>query len=40
MGMEELMKKLNQKLQGYYQYYAVTDNLKEVQRQYVVSAET
>lgn len=27
-----LIKKLNQKLQGYYQYYAVTDNLKEVKR--------
>lgn len=27
-----LIKRLNQKLQGYYQYYAVTDNLKEVQR--------
>jgi group II intron reverse transcriptase/maturase len=27
-----LIKRLNQKLQGYYQYYAVTDNLHEVKR--------
>ena len=27
-----LIKRINQKLQGYYQYYAVTDNLKEVKR--------
>lgn len=27
-----LIKKLNQKLRGYYQYYAVTDNLNEVKR--------
>jgi len=32
MGTEELIKRLNQKLQGYYQYYAVTDNLNEVKR--------
>jgi group II intron reverse transcriptase/maturase len=27
-----LIKKLNQKLQGYYQYYAVTDNITEVKK--------
>jgi group II intron reverse transcriptase/maturase len=32
LEVSELIKKLNQKLQGYYQYYAVTDNLKEVKR--------
>lgn len=32
LKIRELMRKLNQKLQGYYQYYAVTDNLKEVKR--------
>ena len=30
MKVSDLIKKLNQKLRGYYQYYAVTDNLKEV----------
>jgi hypothetical protein len=30
MKVSELIKKLNQKLRGYYQYYAVTDNIKEV----------
>ena len=32
MPVSELIKRLNQKLQGYYQYYAVTDNIKEVKR--------
>lgn len=32
MDVGDLIKKLNQKLQGYYQYYAVTDNLNEVKR--------
>jgi len=32
MPVPELIKQLNQKLQGYYQYYAVTDNTKEVKR--------
>jgi RNA-directed DNA polymerase len=32
LDITELIKRLNQKLQGYYQYYAVTDNLKEVKR--------
>ena len=32
LKISALMKKLNQKLQGYYNYYAVTDNLKEVKR--------
>jgi group II intron reverse transcriptase/maturase len=30
--VSELTKMLNQKLRGYYQYYAVTDNIKEVKR--------
>jgi hypothetical protein len=30
--VNELIKMLNQKLRGYYQYYAVTDNIKEVKR--------
>ena len=30
MPIEELMKKVNEKLEGHYQYYAVTDNLREV----------
>ena len=32
MPVNDLIKKLNQRLQGYYQYYAVTDNIKEVKR--------
>ena len=32
MELPELIKRLNQKLQGYYQYYAVTDNIQEVKR--------
>ena len=32
MPVNDLIKKLNQRLQGYYQYYAVTDNTKEVKR--------
>ena len=30
MPIEELMKKVNEKLAGHYQYYAVTDNLLAV----------
>jgi len=32
MPVNDMIKKLNQRLQGYYQYYAVTDNTKEVKR--------
>jgi len=32
MPVNDLIKKLNQRLQGYYQYYAVTDNTKEFKR--------
>jgi hypothetical protein len=32
----ELIEKLNQKLRGYYQYYAVTDNSKDVNRYFKV----
>ena len=32
MKVSDLIKKLNQKLRGYYQYYAVTDNLPEVKK--------
>jgi len=32
LPVSEIIRRLNQKLQGYYQYYAVTDNLKEVKR--------
>jgi group II intron reverse transcriptase/maturase len=32
LKVSELIEKLNQKLRGYYQYYAVTDNTKEVKR--------
>ena len=31
MPIEDLMKKINQKLRGHYQYYGVTDNIRSVQ---------